>query len=109
MADSIIERGKSHEAKYQLDQEQEFKAVARRNRLLGEWLGERFGMTESEITDYAKTVVAADLEEPGDEDVIRKVMKDIGDRNVDISDADIRAKLIDLMEEAGRQIAEQSS
>jgi hypothetical protein len=62
------------------------------------------GKTESQLDAYAKEVVISDLEEPGDEDVIRKVMKDIADAGSDLTDADIRAKLQEFEEEAREQI-----
>jgi hypothetical protein len=105
MSDSFNEREKGFEAKFKLDAEQSFKAEARRNRLLGEWLSEKFGMPESERADYAKTVVMADMDEPGVEDVIRKVMGDIAKHGVDISDADVRAKISELDAVAAQQIA----
>ncbi len=109
MADSLAERGKAHETQFKLTQEQEFKAEARRNRLLGEWLAERFGLPESEVADYAKSVVAADLEEPGIEDVIRKVMKDVAEYGVDIPEDEVRDKLAGLMDVAKQQIADETS
>jgi len=109
MADSLAERGKAHETQFKLTQEQEFKAEARRNRLLGEWLAERFGLPESEVADYAKSVVVADLEEPGVEDVMRKVMKDIAEHEADISEGEVREKLEALMDVAKQQIADEAS
>jgi hypothetical protein len=97
--------GKSaHETKFSIDQDTQFKIDSRRNRLLGLWLGERLGKTESQLEDYAKSVVIADLEEPGIEDVMRKVMQDIADAGSDLSDADIRAKLAEFEKEARDQI-----
>ena len=104
MAEIFNDRKNAHEAKYKLDQEVQFKVDSRRNKLLGLWLGERLGKTESQLEDYAMEVVIADLEEPGVEDVVRKVMKDIVDAGADITDADIRAKLAAFEEEAREQI-----
>ena len=101
--------GKAHETQFKLTQEQEFKAEARRNRLLGEWLAERFGLPESEVADYAKSVVVADPEEPGVEDVMRKVMKDIAEHEADISEDEVREKLEALMDVAKQQIADEAS
>lgn len=108
MSDSFARKGKAHETEFKLSQELEFKALARRNRLLGEWLAGRFGLAESEVPAYAKSVVAADLEEPGDEDVMRKVMKDIAERGIDIPEAEVRAKLLELIDVAARQVAEEN-
>ena len=108
MSDSFKDRGQGFEAKFKLDQEQAFRATSRRNRLLGEWLAGQFGMSEADAKEYAKTVVAADLEEPGDEDVMRKVMADIAARKVAVSEQQVRQKLVEFHEEAARQIAQES-
>jgi hypothetical protein len=105
MVDTFNAREKGFEAKFKLDQEAEFRTIARRNKLLGIWLAEKLGLIESEVSDYASSVITADLEEPGDEDVIRKCMGDIQERGADISDADLRAKLKEFEEEALKQIS----
>ena len=105
MSDSFNEREKGFEAKFKLDTEQAFKAEARRNRLLGEWLADKFGMPSDEKEAYAKAVVLADMDEPGIDDVVRKVMSDISERGVDVSEADIRAKIAELDAVAAEQIA----
>jgi hypothetical protein len=104
MVNSFNDREKGFEAKFKLDQETEFLITARRNKLLGIWLGEKLGLNDSEINDFAASVVASDLEEPGDEDVIRKCMSDIQERGADIGDQDIRNKIIQFSEEAKKQI-----
>ncbi|MFP6732474.1 MAG: DUF1476 domain-containing protein [Rhodospirillales bacterium] len=104
MAENFNSHESAHEAKFSLDQETQFKVDSRRNKLLGLWLGERLGKTQSQLDEYAKEVVISDLEEPGDEDVIRKVMKDIADAGSDLTDADIRAKLTEFEMEARDQI-----
>ena len=106
-ADVFNQREKGFETKFRLDQEAEFKAEARRNKLLGLWLAKKFGMGEYESAAYAKAVVIADLEEPGVDDVVRKVMKDIGDRGTDIGEDDIRARLVEFLATARQQIAEE--
>ena len=100
-------REKAFENKYAHDEEMMFKAVARRNKLLGLWLAEELGVPETEHEAYAKDVVLADLEEPGVEDIIRKVMKDITDHDADVSEADVRQKLNDLHATAYEQIIAQ--
>jgi len=74
------DREKGFEAKYRLDEETRFRVRARRNKLLGLWLAKAFGLTGEAADGYAKEVVAADLERPGDDDVIEKVMADIRTR-----------------------------
>ena len=96
MADVLDQREKGEERKYQMDQELQFKAEARRNRLLGEWLAGEYGMGPAETEEYAKAVVIADLDEPGIEDVMRKVMADIAEKGTDISEDQVRAKISEL-------------
>ena len=103
MADKMNQRGAAQEAKYALDQETHFKVLSRRNKLLGQWLAARLGKPESTHAAYATEVVMADLEEPGDEDVIRKVMKDIGDEGSAITEKQIRDKLAELFDVAARE------
>ena len=105
MADAFDDRRDAFEKKFKLDQEQQFKALARRNRMLGEWLGERMGLNASEIPGYAQAVIAADLEEPGDEDVIRKVMADIAEHDAAVSEDEVREKLVEFLEVAAAEIA----
>ncbi len=107
MSDTFRDREKGYEAKYKLDEEQKFKAESRRNKLLGLWAAERMGIAEADAGAYAKEVVIADLEEPGIEDVVRKVSKDFRDRGVDISDQDIRDQLDRLYGVALEQIAKE--
>ena len=95
------------EQKYALDEELVFKATARRNKLLGLWAAEKLGLSGDAAAAYAKEVVAADFEEAGDEDVMRKVMKDFAEKKVDQSEHQVRRTLEDLMPEAIAQIKAQ--
>jgi len=104
MSDSFHDREMSFEAKNKMDQEIQFKAESRRNRLLGQWAAEKMGMSGAEIDAYAKTVVLSDLEEPGVEDVMRKVMGDFKSRGVDISEDEVRTELERLMGVAIEQV-----
>jgi hypothetical protein len=108
MADSFDGRGSTHEARFTQDAETDFRVRSRRNKMLGLWLAERFGLTSLETEEYAKAVVLVDLEEPGDEDVMRKVMKDIAERGVDITDAEVRERLEVFYEEAAEEIIKES-
>jgi hypothetical protein len=103
------DREKSFEAKYKRDQETLFRITSRRNRLLGLWAAEQFGMPDNQALDYAKEVVLADFEEPGDDDVVRKVMTDFGERGLEMTEQDLRKEMIRLMDEAGRQIEAENS
>ncbi|WGD55671.1 DUF1476 domain-containing protein [Bradyrhizobium sp. CB1650] len=89
-------REEGFEKKFALDEEQKFKAEARRNRLLGLWAAEKLGITGDAAIAYAKEVVAADFEEAGDGDVLRKVMADFAARSVAITEQAIRAKMNEL-------------
>ena len=77
------DRERAEEARYALDQETQFKVMARRNKLLGLWAADLMGLTGSDAEAYAKTVVLSDLEEPGDDDVFRKVRADFDTAGID--------------------------
>ena len=98
------ERQKGFERKFALDEELKFKAMARRNRLLGLWAAEQMGMTGDDAANYAREVVKADLAEPGDEDVFRKIRADFDAKGVGQSDHQIRRMMTDFMGEAIVQI-----
>ena len=93
MSDAFGDRKKSFEAKYKMDQELQFKVEARRNKMLGEWLADEYGMGEAQKKEYAASVIYADMEKPGIEDVVEKVMADIAEHSASISEQDVRAKI----------------
>lgn len=95
---------KHHEEKHVRDGDLEFKIMARRNRLLGHWAAEKLGFTGDAAQAYAKEVVISDFEEPGDEDVIRKVMGDFRDKGVATSEAELRAEMARLLGVARDQL-----
>lgn len=97
-------REEGFEKKFAHDEELRFKAGARRNKLLGLWAAEKLGLSGAEAEAYAKTVVAADFEEAGDEDVFRKVRKDFDAKGVDQSDHQIRRTMDELLATASQQI-----
>jgi hypothetical protein len=98
-------RQEGFEKKFALDEEQKFKATARRNRKLGAWVAGQIGLSGAEAEAYAKSVVAADFEEAGDEDVFRKVRADLDAKGKQsVSDADVRAKMDALLAEAAAEI-----
>jgi len=97
-------REEGFEKKFALDEEQKFRAEARRNRLLGLWAAEKLGITGDAATAYAREVVAADFEEAGDGDVLRKVMGDFAARNVDVTEQAIRAKMSELTAVAAAEV-----
>lgn len=95
------DRENAFENKYAHDAEMQFKAEARRNKLLGLWAAELMGISGTGADDYAKEVVKSDFEEAGDEDVYRKVSGDLGAK---ADEATIRAQMAALMIEAKRQL-----
>ena len=105
MAEVFDERKKGFEAKFKMDEEIEFKVSARRNKLLGLWLAEKLGLSESEHESYATEVVLSDLVEPGIEDIIRKVMNDIENRGANISESEVRLKLDEFFGMASKEFA----
>ena len=97
------DRENAFENKYAHDAEMQFKAEARRNKLLGLWAADLLGKTGTDAEDYAKEVIKSDFEEAGDEDVYRKVSGDLGAKS---DEATIRAQMASLMIEAKRQLME---
>jgi hypothetical protein len=95
---SFDEREKSFEKKFARDEELQFKVSARRNKYLGQWASQILGYNADQEKDYIQSVIKADFEEAGDEDVFRKVKTDLKDHN--ISDEDIRKKMDELNEKA---------
>jgi hypothetical protein len=100
------DRERAFEAKFAHDSELQFRVTARRNKLLGQWAAEKMRLTPEESDSYAKSVVQADFEEAGDEDVVRKLMGDLTGAGVEITDAEIRAALDLMTIEARRQLIE---
>jgi hypothetical protein len=98
------DREKGYERKFAHDEELKFKATARRNKLLGLWAAEQLGLTGDQAQAYAREVIKADLEIPGDDDVFRKIRRDFDAKGVQKSDHQIRSKMVDLMGVAVGQI-----
>jgi hypothetical protein len=97
-------REEGFEKKFAHDEELRFKATARRNKLLGQWAAEKLGLAGADADAYAKTVVMADFEEAGDNDVFRKLRTDFDAKSVVLSDHQIRRTMDELMEQAVAQI-----
>lgn len=100
----LDDRENAFENKYAHDQEMEFKANARRNKLLGLWAAGELGLDGDAAEDYAKSVIVADFEEAGDDDVFRKVRTDFDEKGVELSDHLLRKQMDDLLIEARNQI-----
>lgn len=99
------DRRDAFENKFAHDEELKFKAMARRNKLLGLWAAEKLGKTGADAEAYAKEVVVADFEEAGDEDVFRKVRKDFDAAGVAQSDHQIRRTMDELLVTAADQVS----
>ena len=96
------ERERGFEKKFANDQEQEFRAAARRNRMLGEWAAGLMGLEN--VEDYAAAVVKSDFEQPGDEDVLRNVYGDLKSSGVSVSEGEVRGKMDELLAHAREAI-----
>lgn len=99
------EREHAYEAKFARDADLQFKAEARRNRLLGEWAAELLGKSGEDAKAYALSVVTSDFEEPGDEDVFRKIAADLQGK---VDEAGIRAKMSELVGVARQQLMDEA-
>jgi hypothetical protein len=102
------DRKRGEEAHFAHDEEMAFRITARRNRLLGHWAAERMGLSAAETESYARSVVQADFEEAGDEDVVRKLLGDMIGAGVEASDAEVREALEVKLVEARRAIMGES-
>jgi hypothetical protein len=98
------DRERAEEKKYQLDQELEFKAQARRAKIVGRWAAGLMGLADEAAEDYAKSVVIADLEEAGVEDLFRKIRGDLDLHAVQLSDHQIRTKMDEALAEARKSV-----
>jgi len=104
---SFDDREKQFEAKFQHDQELQFKVMARRNRLLGEWAGDLMGLSGDALKTYAGEVVQSDFDKPGDDDVLQKVLGDLQAKNVQASAHQVRRQMDELLIEAKKQVMAQ--
>ena len=100
------DRERAFETKFARDEEMAFRIVARRNKLLGGWAAELMGLTLEESESYARSVIHAEFEEAGDEDVVRKLLGDLTAAGVEVNDEAVRRALSDRMVEARRQLME---
>lgn len=98
------DRKKAAENKFSLDKELEFKATARRNKLLGQWAAKLMGMEGEAVDAYAMQVIESDFEEAGDEDVYRKIAGDLETAGVEQSEHQIRKQMEELLDTAREQI-----
>ena len=99
------DRERGFESKFAHDEEMAFKAQARRDRLLAEWAGTKLGLVDRELGDYVTAVFREDLKHPGDQDVFDKVKADFAAKGVDVTDAELRSKMDDLLLQAQAELA----
>ncbi len=97
-------REQAIENQYAHDAEMQFRVTARRNKLLGGWAARLMKLTEAEADSYSKSVVQADFEEAGDEDVVRKVLGDLTSHGIDVGDSEVRQAMEGCLAEAKRQL-----
>lgn len=98
------EREKGFEKKFAHDADLKFKAESRRNKMLAEWAAAKMGMTGTAVDDYIKSVRKADLSEKGDDDVFRKIVKDLTDKGVKVADTDVRKAMGEFLAKAVAEI-----
>lgn len=98
------EREKAFEDKYKHDEELRFRVEVRRNKLLGLWAAELLDRVGADAEAYAKEVVAADFQEPGDADLVQKLLGDLQDAGVDMSEHRLRKKMEELLQVAKEQV-----
>ena len=94
------DREQAFERMFALDQDLKFRAEARRNRFLAEWAAAKLGIMGDQLQDYVRSVVKADLEEKGDDDVFRKLHNDFAAAGVKVSDTELRAAMGELLAKA---------
>lgn len=98
---SFDDRKDAFESKFAHDADMQFRAEARRNKLTGLWAAGLLGKSEGDAAEYAMSVVAADFEEAGDDDVVRKLAADLAGH---ADEAQIRAKLAEMLPVAKAQL-----
>jgi len=98
------DRDRGFENQYARDEEMAFRVTARRNKLVGQWAAGLMKLTPEETDAYAKSVVQADFEEAGDEDVVRKLLGDLSAAGAEVEEAQVRQALVQQMIEARRQL-----
>jgi hypothetical protein len=98
------DREKAYEKKFAQDQDLKFRAEARRNKYVAEWAAGKLGLSGAAVEDYVKAVRKADLAEKGDDDVFRKIAKDLADKGVAVADAELRRRMGEFLARAVTEI-----
>ncbi len=100
-------REEGFENKLAFDAEKRFRAEARRNKLLAQWVGTRSNMTSDEVAKYTTELIQHDLKRPGDDDVLQKLLSDLKSRGVTVTAAEVRAEMARCSEAANEQTAKE--
>lgn len=108
MSDAFDRRQDGFETKYKLEQDQQFRAAARRNKKLGRWAAEKLGLSGEDVDAYVMEVVKSDFEEAGDQDVFNKVKGDLEAGGIEVSDSDLRSTMDRMYEDSCREISEEN-
>jgi hypothetical protein len=99
---SLTDREKGFEARFSEEESQEFRATARRNRMLGEWAAGLMGLEN--VDEYAQAIVKSEVDQPDDEDVLRKVSQDLTGSGLTVSQGEIRARMDEFLAIARGQV-----
>jgi len=109
MSSAFEDRKKGFENKWAHDEELRFKVFARRNKLLGIWAAEQTGLSVAETEAYAREVIKAAFEKPGDDNVFEKIKADFSVKSLDISEHTIRRTMEELLQTAKEQVEQEST
>ena len=103
MMSSFNEREQGFEGKFARESENEFRAVARRNHMLGEWAAKLMGLEN--VEDYAQAIVKSEIDQPADGDVLRKIHQDLGGAGLKVSTSEINSRMDEFLAIARGQVA----
>ena len=98
------DRERAFETKFAHDAEMQFRAEARRNKLLGLWAAGLMGKSGDDANAYAREVIKSDFAEAGDDDVVRKVTKDLTDKGINLPETELRAKMAEFYAQAVQEV-----
>jgi hypothetical protein len=99
---SFEERERGFEKKFASDQESEFRAHARCNKMLAEWAAGRMGLEN--VEDYVRAVVREDMEQPGEGDVLRKITQDLAGAGIEVRESEVRSRMDEFLAQAREQV-----
>jgi hypothetical protein len=107
MGSGFDQREEGFETQFKLEEEQKFRATARRNKMLGHWAGEQMGLAGADLDAYVLDVVKSDFVETGDDDVLRKVLADFEAKGKPMTGEELRKVMDKLYQEACREVTEE--